>query len=60
MVEPVFHATLGELAELILSFPATRQSLLVPDFGDPLTLRLYATYLSHLEGPTSRTTSVAR
>lgn len=47
---PVFRTTVGEVAERILSFPRTRESLVVPDFGDPLTLRLYATYLSHLEG----------
>jgi UDP-2-acetamido-2,6-beta-L-arabino-hexul-4-ose reductase len=50
-VEPVFGIKLGDLADLIASFPTTRQSLLVPDFGDSLTLRLYATYLSYLDGP---------
>jgi UDP-2-acetamido-2,6-beta-L-arabino-hexul-4-ose reductase len=49
-VEPVFGIELGKLAELILSFPASRESLVTPDFGDPLTLRLYATYLSYLDG----------
>lgn len=47
---PVFRTTVGEVAECIRSFPSTRQTLLVPDFQDPLTARLYATYLSHLEG----------
>ncbi|MBN1630309.1 MAG: cupin domain-containing protein, partial [Thermoleophilia bacterium] len=49
-VTPVFRTTVGEVAERILSFPRTRETLLVPDFADPLTFRLYATYLSHLEG----------
>jgi len=47
-VEPVFHTRVGEVAERILSFPRTRETLRVPDFAEPLTLRLYATYLSHL------------
>lgn len=49
-VEPVFRTTVGEVAERIAGFPRTRESLLVPDFDDPLTARLYATYLSHLDG----------
>ncbi len=49
-VDPVFEKKLGALAELIESFPATRQTLVVPDFGDGLTVRLWATYLSHLDG----------
>lgn len=48
--QPVFRIKLGQLAERILSFATSRDSLLVPDFADPLTLRLYTTYLSHLEG----------
>lgn len=50
-VEPVFQTTVGEVAKRILGFPRTRDTLLVPDFRDPLTPRLYATYLSHLDGP---------
>jgi UDP-2-acetamido-2,6-beta-L-arabino-hexul-4-ose reductase len=49
-VQPVFGIKLGPLADLIRSFPATRETLVVPDFGDGLTLRLWATYLSHLDG----------
>jgi UDP-2-acetamido-2,6-beta-L-arabino-hexul-4-ose reductase len=45
---PVFHTTVGEAAELILSFPRTRDTLVAPDFADPFTRRLYATYLSYL------------
>ncbi len=50
-VEPVYRTTVGEVAERIAGFPRTRDTLLVPDFDDPLTARLYATYLSHLDGP---------
>jgi UDP-2-acetamido-2,6-beta-L-arabino-hexul-4-ose reductase len=47
-VEPAFSTTVGDVADLILSFPGTRQTLVSPDFADPLTRRLYATYLSFL------------
>jgi UDP-2-acetamido-2,6-beta-L-arabino-hexul-4-ose reductase len=50
-VAPEFKITLGELADTIRSFRATRDSLRVPAFDDPLIYRLYATYLSYLEGP---------
>jgi len=50
-VERVFRTTVGEVAQRIAGFPRTRETLQVPDFGDPLTARLYATYLSHLDGP---------
>jgi dTDP-4-dehydrorhamnose 3,5-epimerase-like enzyme len=39
---------LGELADRIRSFRAVRHDLWLPDFSDPLTHRLYATYLSYL------------
>jgi UDP-2-acetamido-2,6-beta-L-arabino-hexul-4-ose reductase len=50
-VAPVFHTTLGELADTIRSFRSSRSSLQVPAFDDPFIYCLYATYLSYLEGP---------
>lgn len=50
-VEPTFCITVGELAERIKGFAAGRRDLTIPDFADGLTRRLYATYLSYLEGP---------
>lgn len=40
--------TLGELAELIQSFKASRTSLLIPNMGDEFTKKMYSTYLSYL------------
>ena len=46
---PVVHrASLGWIAETILSFPKLRESLEVPKLDDPLTKKLYSTYLSYL------------
>lgn len=46
---PVSHTTtLGTLADLIRSFRSSRETLLLPDFADPLVRKLYATYLSYL------------
>lgn len=46
---PVTHSIkLGELAERILSFKESRNSLSVPNMGDALTKKLYSTYLSFL------------
>lgn len=39
---------LGELAGLIGSFRESRGSLMIPDMADPLTRKLYSTYLSYL------------
>jgi len=50
-VEPTFSITVGELAGKIRGFASTRQNLIVPNFADDLTRRLYATYLSYLDGP---------
>ena len=45
---PVVHrASLGWIAETILSFPKLRESLEVPKLDDPLTKKLYSTYLSY-------------
>ena len=50
---PVHHETaLGHIAETILSFPGLREQLKVPRLNDPLTKKLYSTYLSYL--PTDR------
>ncbi|HIW74396.1 MAG TPA: capsular polysaccharide biosynthesis protein CapF [Firmicutes bacterium] len=48
-VIPVTHtASLGEIADILRSFPESRRTLAVPDMGDPLTRKLYSTYLSYL------------
>lgn len=46
---PKHPVTLGQLADLLLSFRQMRKSLLVPDFSDAFTHKLYGTYLSYLE-----------
>ncbi len=48
-VEPVYQITLGDLAEQIRAFRASRHSLQAPGFVDPFVHKLYATYLSYLE-----------
>ena len=46
---PVHHeTTLGVIADTILSFPKLREGLAVPQLDDPLTKKLYSTYLSYL------------
>ncbi len=47
-VEPVHSVKLGELAELIRSFKASREDRSIPDMSDPFTKKLYSTYLSYL------------
>ena len=48
-VVPVIHtATLGDIASRIRSFRAIREDGTLPDMSDPLTRKLYATYLSFL------------
>ena len=47
-VTPVFNTTLGELADLVSSFPKLRTSLLAPKVGNGLEKCLYSTYLSYL------------
>jgi UDP-2-acetamido-2,6-beta-L-arabino-hexul-4-ose reductase len=49
-VAPVYTTTLGKLADTVRSFRAFRKSLQVPALSDPFIKRLYATYLSYLEG----------
>ncbi len=48
-VAPVYHATLGQLADTIRSFRAMRQTLLVPDLSDEFTRKLYGTFVSYLD-----------
>jgi UDP-2-acetamido-2,6-beta-L-arabino-hexul-4-ose reductase len=50
-VNTSYRVTLGDLADKIRSFRASRQSLVLPSFADEFTRRLYATYLSYLDGP---------
>lgn len=46
---PTVHTiTLGEIADLIVSFHESRESRSVPDMSDAFTRKLYATYLSYL------------
>lgn len=46
---PVEHdIKLGEIVELIESFKESRNNLFVPDLSDPITKKLYSTYLSFL------------
>ncbi len=48
-VVPVTHnIKLGKLAELIQSFKESRNDLSIPNMDDPLTKKLYSTYLSYL------------
>jgi UDP-2-acetamido-2,6-beta-L-arabino-hexul-4-ose reductase len=42
------QTTVGALAELMRSFQKTRADLGVPDLSDPLTKKLYSTFLSYL------------
>lgn len=47
-VEPAHTILLGDMAALIESFRNMRDHLDIPDQSDPLTAKLYATYLSFL------------
>ncbi|WP_243165912.1 NAD-dependent epimerase/dehydratase family protein [Anaerofilum hominis] len=48
-IAPVHETTLSWLADTIRSFADSRGTLQVPDLSDPLTKKLYSTYLSYLE-----------
>ena len=53
---PITHeATLGDIASRIQGFEADRRSQLASDLSDPLTRKLYATYLSHVPKSAWRT-----
>ncbi len=43
-----YKITLGEIVDLIYSFPASREERSIPDMSDGFTKKLYATYLSYL------------
>lgn len=46
---PVFYAyTLGEIADLIQSFKASREERSIPDMSNAFISKLYSTYLSYL------------
>lgn len=45
---PVYETTVGEAADLIRSFPESRETLVIPRVGAGLVRALYATYLSYL------------
>lgn len=47
-IKPVYQVKLGELAAMIRSFREMRNNIAVPDFSDPFTKKLYATWLSYL------------
>lgn len=47
-VHPVHTITLGEIADLIRSFKTSRPDRGIPNMADPITKKLYSTYLSYL------------
>ena len=47
-LQPVHTITLGEIADLIHSFRASREVRSIPNMADPFTKKLYASYLSYL------------
>jgi len=49
-VKPSYRITLGDLAAKIRSFRELRRLLVLPSFDDEFIRRLYATYLSYLDG----------
>lgn len=48
-VAPVYVTTVGEVADIIRSFPESRDTQVSPRVGTGLVRALYSTYLSHLE-----------
>ena len=47
-VAPIYSATVGEVAAQIVSFKASRTSLMTERVGEGLSRALYSTYISHL------------
>lgn len=47
-VTPVHSATLGEIVNLLVSFKESRENRTVAKMDNPLTKKLYSTYLSYL------------
>lgn len=48
LVEPVHTIKLGAIVDLLQGFRSSRLDLSLPDMSDPLTKKLYSTYLSYL------------
>jgi len=48
LINPVHQIKLGEIVTLIESFKTSRETLQLPNFANPLTKKLYSTYLSYL------------
>lgn len=48
VVDPVHQIKLGDIAELLRGFHDSREALSIPNMTDPLTRKLYSTYLSYL------------
>jgi UDP-2-acetamido-2,6-beta-L-arabino-hexul-4-ose reductase len=48
-VDTVYSTTVGEVAAILESFPASRSNLVVPPVGTGLTRALHSTYLSFLQ-----------
>ncbi|HYD25590.1 MAG TPA: NAD-dependent epimerase/dehydratase family protein [Croceibacterium sp.] len=46
---PVYRTTVGDVADIIRAFPASRDTMVIPPVGSGLVRALYATYLSYLE-----------
>ncbi len=47
-VAPVYETTVGEVADIIRGFPASRETMVTPRVGTGLVRALYSTYLSYL------------
>lgn len=47
-VEPIYPVTLEHLSELIYSFRAIRDTLVLPQFTDEFIYKLYGTYITYL------------
>lgn len=47
-VSPVYETTVGDVADIIRGFPASRETMVTPRVGTGLVRALYATYLSYL------------
>lgn len=48
-VQPVYRITVGELAQQLRTFKASRESLVTERVGEGLTRALYSTYITYLE-----------
>lgn len=47
-VTPIYHTTVGQLADMIQAFHNGRKKLMLASVGDPLIHKLYSTYLTYL------------